>query len=65
MIELPEAVHIADQLNDTVFGKRITGITAGILLTNWHGTTESHRLTLTCLLARLLRKPHPLAVWLK
>ena len=28
MIELPEAVHIADQLNDTVFGKRIAGITA-------------------------------------
>jgi formamidopyrimidine-DNA glycosylase len=29
MIELPEAVHIADQLNDTVFGKRITSITTG------------------------------------
>jgi formamidopyrimidine-DNA glycosylase len=28
MIELPEAVHIADQLNDTVFGKHIAGITA-------------------------------------
>jgi formamidopyrimidine-DNA glycosylase len=28
MIELPEAVHIADQLNDTVFGKYIVGITA-------------------------------------
>jgi len=28
MIELPEAVHIADQLNDTVFGKHIAGIIA-------------------------------------
>ena len=28
MIELPEAVYIADQLNDTVFGKHIAGITA-------------------------------------
>jgi formamidopyrimidine-DNA glycosylase len=28
MIELPEAVHIADQLYDTVFGKHIAGITA-------------------------------------
>ncbi len=28
MIELLEAVHIADQLNDTVFGKHIAGITA-------------------------------------
>jgi formamidopyrimidine-DNA glycosylase len=28
MIELPEAVHIADQLNDTVFGKHIADITA-------------------------------------
>jgi formamidopyrimidine-DNA glycosylase len=28
MIELPETVHIADQLNDTVFGKHIAGITA-------------------------------------
>ena len=28
MIELPEAVHIADQLNDTVVGKHIAGITA-------------------------------------
>jgi formamidopyrimidine-DNA glycosylase len=29
MIELPEAVNLANQLNDTVFGKRVTGITAG------------------------------------
>jgi formamidopyrimidine-DNA glycosylase len=28
MIELPEAVHIADQLNDTVFEKHIAGVTA-------------------------------------
>jgi len=28
MIELPEAVHTADQLNHTVFGKHIAGITA-------------------------------------
>ena len=28
MIELPEAVHLADQLNDTVFGKRIAAVTA-------------------------------------
>ena len=28
MIELPEAIHISGQLNDTVFGKRIAGVTA-------------------------------------
>ena len=28
MIELPEAVSISGQLNDTVFGKRIAGVTA-------------------------------------
>jgi formamidopyrimidine-DNA glycosylase len=28
MIELPEAVHISGQLNDTVFGKRIAGVIA-------------------------------------
>jgi formamidopyrimidine-DNA glycosylase len=28
MIELPEAVNISDQLNDTIFGKRIAGVTA-------------------------------------
>ncbi len=28
MIELPEAVNISSQLNDTIFGKRIAGVTA-------------------------------------
>ncbi|MFC1948604.1 endonuclease VIII [Chloroflexota bacterium] len=28
MIELPEAVNLSNQLNDTVFGKRIVGVTA-------------------------------------
>jgi formamidopyrimidine-DNA glycosylase len=28
MIELPEAVNISSQLNDTIFGKHITGVTA-------------------------------------
>jgi formamidopyrimidine-DNA glycosylase len=28
MIELPEALYIADQINKTIYGKQITGVTA-------------------------------------
>ena len=65
MIELPEAVHIADQLNDAIFRKHIVGITAVHTphkLAWYYGEPSSY---FDLLAGRTIGKARPLAVWWK